>query len=184
MCDFSNPILNLFEKGPEYVYSRNSEKFQIHDDFRLFITYNPFDTEIQKRLSPAFLNKCATFSLPPIDDTLNSSALLLSGLFRNLKDKKKNIFGHYQECAAKLANVHQIAKKKSFQMKELFAGRRIFSGRSLNFIYNSIFNSKKKDNYNQIIKSIIQNCYSYSYINLKELEIELIDTLKKNQKIN
>ena len=60
-------------------------------------------------------------------------------------------------------------------MKEI-----IFSGKYFYFINNSIFNSKKKDNYNQIFKSIIQDCYSYYYINPKELEIELIDAFEKN----
>ncbi len=138
---------------------------KIHKNFRLFITYNPFEVEPQKRLSPRFLNKCATFTLPPIDDTLNNSALLLSGRFKN-----QNYFKNLnQEFPARLAKVHHTAKEKSIQMKELIAGRRIFSGRSLNFIYNSIFNSKKKDNYNQIIKSIIQDCYSYSYIKTKRI---------------
>ncbi len=68
------------------------------------------------------MNKCATFTLPPIDDTLNNSALLLSGRFKN-----QNYFKNLnQEFAARLAKVHRTAKEKSIQMKELFAGRRIF----------------------------------------------------------
>ena len=29
LCDFSNPSLNLYEKGPEYVYSKNSENLKL-----------------------------------------------------------------------------------------------------------------------------------------------------------
>ena len=54
------------------------------------------------------MNKCATFTLPNIDDILNNSALLLSGLFKN-QDYFKNL---NQEFATTLAKVHHINKKK------------------------------------------------------------------------
>ena len=83
LCDISNKNLNLFEKGPEYEYTLNSEnpKFKIHENFRLFITYNPIDVEQSKKLSSSFMSKCLTFFLSTIDRDDKSSALILSGLF-------------------------------------------------------------------------------------------------------
>ena len=63
LCN-KNPSLNLFEKGPEYIYKKGVDStFKIHDNFKLFITYNSKTVEPQKRLSPGFLNKCPIFSL-------------------------------------------------------------------------------------------------------------------------
>ena len=83
LCDISNKSLNLFEKGPEYEYTLDNKnpKFKIHENFRLFITYNPVDIEHSKKLTSSFISKCLTFSLSPIDKDDKSSALILSGLF-------------------------------------------------------------------------------------------------------
>ena len=37
LCNFSNPSLNLYKKGAEYIYSKNSEneKYKIQEYFRL-----------------------------------------------------------------------------------------------------------------------------------------------------
>ena len=83
LCDISNKNLNLFEKGPEYEYTLNNDnpKFKIHENFRLFITYNPIEIEHSKKLTSNFISKCLTFFLSPIDKDDKSSALILSGLF-------------------------------------------------------------------------------------------------------
>ena len=83
LCDISNKNLNLFEKGPEYEYTLNNKnpRFKIHENFRLFITYNPIDIEHSKKLTSNFISKCLTFFLSPIDKDDKSSALILSGLF-------------------------------------------------------------------------------------------------------
>ena len=96
LCDISNKNLNLFEKGPEYEYTLNNKnpKFKIHENFRLFITYNPVDTEQSKKLSTSFMSKCLTFFLSTIDRDDKSSALILSGLFnynQTFEDKKENM---------------------------------------------------------------------------------------------
>lgn len=48
---YENPILNLYEKGPDFIYSLSSEKFPIHPEFRLFMTYNNKIVEQNKKLS-------------------------------------------------------------------------------------------------------------------------------------
>ena len=60
----NKPFLNLFEKGPQYIYSLSSEIYKINSDFRLFITYNNKTVKQSKKLSSGFLNKCLVFSLP------------------------------------------------------------------------------------------------------------------------
>jgi len=79
--------LNLFEKGPEYEYSKDNknEDFKIDEKFRLFITYNSYEVEQSKKLSSNFISKCLLYSLPQIDFDCKSSALVLSGLFNYYK---------------------------------------------------------------------------------------------------
>ena len=83
LCDLENQNLILYENGPKCSYKKNSkrEKFKIHKVFRLFILYNPFEVELSKRLPQSFLNKCLTFSLSSIDKDINTTSLVLSGLF-------------------------------------------------------------------------------------------------------
>ena len=83
LCDLENQNLTMYENGPEYVYTKNSKNanFKIHEDFRLFITYNPFEVESNKRLPQSFLNKCLTFSLSAIDENIKITSLVLSGEF-------------------------------------------------------------------------------------------------------
>ena len=47
LCEGENSFLNLFEKGKEFQYSRDNDEEQKNnsEDFRLFITYNPFSVE-------------------------------------------------------------------------------------------------------------------------------------------
>ena len=85
LCN-KNPSLNLFEKGPEYIYKKGVDStFKIHDNFKLFITYNSKTVEPQKRLSPGFLNKCPIFSLSELDESIKDIALILSGMIKNGK---------------------------------------------------------------------------------------------------
>ena len=87
LCDLDNKKLNLFEKGPEYEYSKDNknEEFKINEKFRLFITYNSYEVEQSKKLSSNFISKCLLYSLPQIDFDCKSSALVLSGLFNYYK---------------------------------------------------------------------------------------------------
>ena len=85
LCDSDYCCLNLFEKGNDFKYSRNcnneeGEK-EIPNDFRLFITYNPFIVETSKRLSSGFLNKCLVFSTFPIEEDKSNVTFILSKSF-------------------------------------------------------------------------------------------------------
>ena len=96
LCDLNNKKLNLFEKGPQYVYSINNknDEFKINENFRLFITYNSYEVEQNKKLSSTFISKCLLYSLSQIDIDSKSSALVLSGLFnynQTFAEKKAQI---------------------------------------------------------------------------------------------
>ena len=111
LCDLENQNLTMYDNGPEYVYKKNAKnkKFRIHNNFRLFITYNPFEVESSKRLPQSFLNKCLTFSLSRIDENIKTTSLVLAGSFMskklmyflNSESKlffKKNIFIPIDRC--------------------------------------------------------------------------------------
>ena len=175
LCDPINPYLNLFEKGSDYFYSRTAEnpKFRIHENFRLFMTYNSSDADPSKKLSEGFLNKNVVFSLFENDESNISSGLVLSGLF-----KQNGLFGkNATEMAARFANVHQYAKNKSKNEIDNFAGKKQFSGRTLNFVFNSLSN---RDQFNEQIISAIEDCYSVSYEHPEVLKKELLEIFCQN----
>jgi len=193
LCDLENQNLTMYDNGPEYVYKKNSEnkKLRIHPDFRLFITYNPFEVEPSKKLPQSFLNKCLTFSLGSIDENIKTTSLVLSGtfidykLYRNIEKeyveknieklkeeleqmsgKKKKLINNLlkedlRSLAIRFANIHHYANKLVFEKKENFAGKKSFSGRSIKFILN-ILKSKPNDILEGII-SVIQDIYCYPY---------------------
>ena len=125
LCDLNNKSLNLFEKGPQYEYSINNknDKFKIHENFRLFITYNSYEVEQNKKLSPTFISKCLLYSLSQIDIDCKSSALVLSGLFnynQTFTEKKEQIEEKINEPPKKNPKNKKKnnKKKKKFQKKE------------------------------------------------------------------
>ena len=108
LCDLQNQNLTMYENGPEYVYTKNSKKskFRIHKNFRLFITYNPFEVEPNKRIPQSFLNKVFTFSLSSIDENIKTTSLVLSGLFN-----KENLYFDLEKKYYK--SNEEILKKKN-----------------------------------------------------------------------
>ena len=191
LCDLENQNLTMYDNGPEYIYTKNSKnkKFKIHPNFRLFITYNPFEAEPSKMLPQSFLNKCLTFSLSSIDENIKTTSLVLSGLFinqklyKNLEEKyykdneeilKNQNFGvkknkiinnllkeDLRSLGLKFANIHHYSNELVLKNKEDFAGKKTFSGRSIKFILNSL-KICPNDIENGII-NVIQDIYCYPY---------------------
>ena len=91
----------------------------------------------------------------------------MSGLFKQngLFDKNAT------EMAARFANVHQFAKKKSKDEVDKFAGKKQFSGRTLNFVFNSLNN---RDIFKEQVISAIEDCYAVSYENPDLFKNELL----------
>ena len=179
LCDLENQNLILYENGPKCSYRKNSKKgkYKIHKDFRLFIIYNPFDVEPNKKLPQSFLNKCLTFSLSSIDKDIETTSLVLSGLFiseklyKNIIEEdtyysdEQDIESAYKnklrKGAIRFANVHNYVNQLLSENKEDFAGKKSFSGRTFNFIMN-ILKLEPKDIYKGII-NVIRYIYCYPY---------------------
>ena len=189
LCDIENQNLTMYDNGPQFIYSKKSrkKKYKIHDDFRLFITYNPFECEPSKRLPESFLNKCYTFSLSKLDESIKTTSLVLSGAFINehlYQDLEESYFNKNKEnikqqnpgvkkeeiitnllkddlriLSIKFANVHHYSNELVLNDSEDYAGKKMFSGRSLKFIINSL-----KYNQGQLLEGIIsaiQDVYCY-----------------------
>ena len=183
LCDLENQNLILYENGPKCSYRKNSkkEKYKIHKDFRLFIIYNPFDVEPSKRLPQSFLNKCLTFSLSNIDKDIETTSLVLSGLFiseklyKNIIMKQLNKMNvsvsdeeinstlntNLRELAIRIANIHNYVNQLLSEHKEDFAGKKSFSGRTIKFIMNTL-KLEPKD-FKKGIINVIRNIYCYPY---------------------
>ena len=202
LCDLENQNLTMYDNGPDYVYTKTSKKkkFRIHPDFRLFITYNPFEADPQKRLPNSFLNKCLTFSLSGIDENIKTTSLVLSGLFMKEKLYEKLEIQYYNENEEELkknmpdlkkieiiktlfkedlrtlgirfASIHHYSNELAIKNKEDFAGKKTFGGRSIKFIFNTL--SKRSDNIIEGIISVIQDIYCYPY---KKSQIKLKEDL-------
>jgi MoxR-like ATPase len=204
LCDLENQNLTMYDNGPEYVYTKNAEneKFKIHPNFRLFITYNPDEAEPSKKLPHSFLNKCLTFSLGSIDENIRTTSLVLSGVFlieklyRELEEeyynknkeklhsqmpemRKKEIINNILKedlriLGIKFASIHHYSNELAIKNKEDFAGKKTFSGRSIKFILNSLKIRQKQ--LEEGIISVIQDIYCYPYKkSQKELKSSLIN---------
>ena len=165
LCQIDDCCLNLYEKGKQYFYSKNSnnEKYRISEDFRLFITYNQFSIEPNKRLSPCFLNKCLIYSLFPIDNNKLDTAFILSRAF--IKNKKLSKI--YKQLSAKLSEIHFECKKLAEKENSLIGSKK-FCGRTILTICNYI---NSNQNIKEGIIQAIKDCYCNTFSNKKKLKI-------------
>ena len=178
-----NPVLNLYERGPEYVYSRNAEgEFKIHEDFQLFITYNPEEIEPDHRLSQSNLNKFCVFVSQPIDMTTITSGIVLHGSMNKKINEDINIL-----LSSRLKQVHEYAKKYSLKNQKQFAASNKFTGRSLLCNMN-ILNTDFENDSCDCIANILHKCISLNYCNsCKEPEkfySQLMEELFKEPSLN
>lgn len=170
------PTLNLYERGKGFIYSVDAkdQKFKINENFRLFMTYNPTNSKANS-ISPAFLSRCALFTLNPIDNNIIDSALAISGLIDSIRfELDENILA----VAVRLAKAHKIAKKNVKDSSSTFFTGRTFVHlcRALRYEYsvnglisnNALFNMMKK-HYLSTLES-----------NSNELYQDLIEPLSKS----
>ena len=177
LCDNEFCSFNLFEKGNKYKYSRKEET--IHKDFKLFITYNPFIVETNKRLSPGFLNKCLVFSVFPIDENILDISLLLYKSFEN-NEALKNI---KKKLAVILTSIHFKCKELSEDKNNILIGKKKINGKTLLSAINYI--NQSGNNIEQGIISAINDCYLNCFMNKKEIKKILLSTYssKPNKEI-
>ena len=169
LCEIDNCSLNLYEKGKQYFYSNNpvDENLKISDDFRIFITYNQYSAESNKRLSPAFINKCLLYSLFPIDENLSDTTFILSRAFV----KNPILKNYYKELAVKLSNIHFRCKQISEEGNAII-GKKKFCGRTICSLAKIINSSK---DINKGIIQAINDCYCNAFVNRKNIKNELLN---------
>ena len=158
------PTLNLYERGKGFIYSKNAtdKRCKIDENFRLFMTYNPTNSK-SSSISPAFLSRCALFTLNSIDNNIIDSTLAISGLIDSMKFE---IDENLLSVAVRLASVHNSAKKYVKDNAAAFFTGRTFVHfcRSLKYEYetkrlitnNYLFNMVKK-HYCQSSEFLLQN---------------------------
>ncbi|KAK8841092.1 hypothetical protein M9Y10_027933 [Tritrichomonas musculus] len=178
-----NPEIDLFESGENNFFSRNKPNSRkIHEDFQIFITYNPSSNTTYREMSPNFLNKCFLFTLPPLDSTKKSSEEFLKGAFINYNydNNLANILGKG------ISNVHQFIKKDCLKNKDSYATATQFTARTLTFILKEFDRHIKKHgkSIESIYKVLCRSFHLYylnSYINTNKdiIQKQMLEELSK-----
>lgn len=181
-----DPEFDLFECGQGYYFSRKDVPGSrpIHQDFHLFVTFNPISTNESKTLDHSFINKCLSITLPPIDSIPEYSAQILLGSLVNMRYPPDISI----EIGARMALMHQYARNESLNDQESFAGDMKFTGRTLKFItkafnYHSIKTNESIQHLHEPIIMSMKSFYFNSYVNnLKALNFQsaMIDKMKEN----
>ena len=82
-----NPKLSIFESGKDI----NITSKDINPNFQLFIVYNPFNKG-SKIIDPALFNKCVSFTLPQIDESIVNSATIINNSIKILEKVDRKIW--------------------------------------------------------------------------------------------
>ena len=174
LCD-ENPELDLTETGEDIIFSNNPSHKKIHQNFHLFISYNPLNKSNNNQLTEMFLNKCITFTLSPMDADIESSARIIYGFIKNTN--KINNDALCKEISSKVAIVHQAMNKKFQDNQDFFSGGVEFTGRIIKYISEELSKSK---NENDLCERIVKAFY-LNYINSinNKNDINNINEVKK-----
>lgn len=162
----ANPELNLYEYGREFYFSKDPGlplENQIHDNFRLFITYNPHSMKESQMIDQSFFVKSVTFTLPSIDaEPIYSAQMLLGSLLNTSYPLEFS-----KELATRFATLHQYAKSESQKSPDDFAGDLQYNGRTLKFITKAfaVNHNSSNDNVLEQISFSTKSFYLNSYIN-------------------
>ncbi|OHT04875.1 hypothetical protein TRFO_27550 [Tritrichomonas foetus] len=162
-----NPELNLYECGPDFLFSKQIDfppEKQIHDDFHLFITYNSISVKETQAIDQTFLIKSVSFTLPTIDSTIENTSQFLHGSLVS----QSYPTDLSSEISSRFGCVHQVAKKESQSCPDIFAGDIQFTGRTLKFVTKAfLFNKeeslKQSDTIYRPIAFAIRSFYVNSY---------------------
>ena len=157
LCD-ENPELDLSETGENIIFSYKPFHKKIHDNFHLFINYNPFNKFNNNQLSEMFLNKCITFTLAPMDVDIESSAQIVYGFMTNSNNVSEILC---RQISSQVALIHQEMNKKIQENQDFFSGGVEFTGRIIKYISEEL--SKSKDN--KDLCDHLVNALNLNYIN-------------------
>ena len=179
LCD-ENAELDLTETGENIVYSKNNKK--IHQNFHLFINYNPLNKFSNNQLSDMFLNKCISFTLATMDSDIESSAQIVYGFMKNSNKINETLC---KQISSKVAKIHQEMNKKILMNQEFFSGGVEFTGRIIKYISEEL--SKSEDE-NDLCQHLV-NAFYLNYLNsinnkndinnVKEIKNIIKENLKK-----
>ena len=162
----TNPSLNLYEKGSDYIYSSNPQKNEkmIHPNFRIILTYNPIGSHKKTQLSSSALSRCVVFSMDEIDNSISSSALLI---YYNLHNKNYPDFQSKGALSLQVANFHikQKQRKADDEIK--------ITGRNLVHFCKAINACNQIDIDQQYIKTILKDNY----------DIDVTETFDENDEL-
>ena len=182
LCD-ENPELDLTETGENIIYSNKSSHKKIHQNFHLFINYNPLNKFNNNQLSEMFLNKCITFTLAPMDVDIESSTQIIYGYMKNANQISEILC---REISLKVALIHQEMNKKILENEEFFSGGVEFTGRIIKYISEEISKSKNNDDLcihfvNALYLNYINSINNKNNTNNIKIVKDLIkENLKKN----
>ena len=161
------PELNIFEGGEDI----NITSENIHDNFQLFIVYNPFNKGV-KLLNPVLFNKCCSFTLPSVEE-INDITVMLYNNFLLEENTDKN---SWIKICQKLAACHKLGISKSREHRENMAGGIPFTSRNLPFIINdknySDIDEMDANDVKIWIKSVLNLYYLNSFIDDENKENE------------
>ena len=178
LCN-EKPEFNIFESGKGIYFSIDSKENPIHENFRLFITYNP-QNKGTKTLEQSLFDKCSFFTLPQIDEYIQDITTILYNTIQ-LDEIDNN---SKQDICARIANCHKKLVKDSENQIENIAGGIKFSSRNLNFIANDYKYIKNKPNDSKSLGNWINSIFErYYWISVYDSEKNISDKIdkKKNQ---
>ena len=172
-----SPMLNIYEHGNDCVYSAHPSNTQkkIHDNFRIFITYNPDIPNKKTILTNTVLSRCIVFTMKPFDETVLSSSI---SAYYNLADLKFKGFKDKEHVALRIGKTHILRKNK----EENAVDHKI-NGRTLIHICRALSRCKSPVEI-EVFKDIVKENYISSITDeskdIKELEDDFRSRIDKN----
>lgn len=109
----SKPKLNLYEHGSNNV-------IKAHPNFRLFMTYNPYEISQRRKISQSVLNRCFICPLQLIDQDFLNSFNVLNGYLAPLQNTG---FDDLSIPLARITNVHLSQKESEYIDTSIVDGR-------------------------------------------------------------
>ena len=174
-----NPELDLIECGPEFCYSMIEKEGykKIHQDFRIFITYNPNSSKNANIIEQTLLTKCISFGLPPIDSKIEYSSQIFYSSLKNAGYNKTLS----ENLAPRLAGVHNLVLKDSIENTDKYCGEVHLTGRKIIFVCKEFFDSS-----NSLEEQIVDGIRTFYYLGyndineLPNLKEKVVNEFRKN----
>ena len=155
--------LNIYESGDDELIFNKSN---IHENFRLFIIYNPLSYGA-KKIDQILFNNCIKFTLPSIDFEPRD---IITMLYKSIFDSS-NDTAFWSDFCGRLASYHRIKVQETINNNEIIAGGAHFTSRILTFIsrdYNKTYKRINSPKIEEWLKCIFDSYYWRSYISYND----------------